>query len=305
MRQRSDDAGRNLRGVWLGPEGAIRWWFDATYKEWLVGGAAFFPAFIVFWLVLPLGVLVFVWCAWFARFLARYASWKRFSATTNYRAYYGLTLVFCVAVAPYPMVWLLPLPWWVAAPSAVAASVFIVRAARPYLDGNRPISYWITTLQNIASGPRPLRPIAEITPEGFMIIDGHDTELGDDLWRFMLAVNNADPEEVTVRRYRQRSPEVEAVLWDIGSGDEKTGHLIIAWLRQRGHEVTVSNVVYTSTPGKGNHPKSADVTLDGAPLPQRCVIFFHQANPMMWGTRPVEEFAVEFEEVSLEIASDS
>jgi hypothetical protein len=303
MWQRSEDAGRNLRGVWLGPEGAFRWWFDATFAEWLLGFAMLLPAFVVLWLVLPLGLLVILVSLSLSAFLARYASWGRFSKAANRWTYFGMLLVFCAALVPYPAAWLLPMSWWLALPSAVATCALIVRAARPYLDGNRPFSYWIATIHAITSGPRQLRPIAEIIPEGFTIIDGHDSDLGDDLWRFMTAINNADPKEAPVRRYRQITPEVEAVLWDIASGDEKTGHLVLAWLREKGLPVTVKNVKYGVTPGVGSYPTYAEVDLDGKRLPQKCVIFLHKGNPRMWGTRTVEAFTTEFEEVPLEITS--
>jgi hypothetical protein len=300
--QRSDDSGRNLRGVWLGPENAFRWPFDATYTEWLMGFLMVGPAFIVFWLVFPFGALLalLAWAA--AGWIARNASFGFGSTYVRRVTWTVVAGVFVGLLSPSVMTWVLPMPWWLAIPSAVAASALAVRAARPHLDGNRPIGYWINTLTNIASGPRPLRPVAEITPEGFMIIDGHDGELSDELWLFMTAVNNANPKEAPVRLFRQRTPEVEAVLWDIGSGDENTGHLVIAWLRSKGLGVQVSNVVYTSTPGNGNHPASADVDLDGVRLPQSCVIFLHKGNPKQWGTRSLADFNTEFEEVPLAIA---
>lgn len=303
MMQRSDDSGRNLRGVWLGPENAFRWWFDATYTEWLMGFTMVFPAFVVFWLVAPFGALIGA-LAWLASgWIARNGNFGIGSTKTRRWTWTAVTIALVALLFPSLMTWFLPMTWWLALPSAVAASAFAVRAVRPYLDGNRPVGYWISTLSNIASGPRPLRPVAEITPKGFMDIVGHDGELSDDLWRFMTAVNNADPTEAPVRNFRQRSPEVEAVYWDIGSGDENTGHLVIAWLRSKGLAVKVSNVVYTSTPGKGNHPASADIDLDGKRLPQSCVIFVYKVNPLIWGTRTVEDFNIEFEEVPLALPS--
>lgn len=297
--QRSDDSGRNLRWVWLGPEGAFRWWFDATGAEWLIGFLMVGPAFIVFWLVAPFGLLIGA-LSWFASgWIARNGNVGFGSPRVRRWTWTVVILALVGLLFPSVLTWVLPMPWWLAAPSAVAASVALVRAARPYLDSNRPVTYWINTLSNIASGPRPLRPVAEITPEGFMIIDGHDAELSDDLWRFMIAINNADPTEAPVRNYRQRSPEVEAVLWDVGSGDENTGHNVLAWLRSKGLEVVVSNVVYTSTPGKPSYPLSADVDLNGKRLPQKCVIFLHKENAQNWGTRSVVDFNIEFEEVPL------
>jgi hypothetical protein len=303
MVQRSDDSGRNLRGVWLGPENAFRWPFDATYTEWFMGFVMVAPAFVVLWLVIPFGLVV-GFLGWLvAGWIAHNGNVGFGSARVRRWTWIAVILALAGLLFPNLMTWALPMPWWLAVPSAVAAAVIAVRAARPYLDGNRPLAYWINTLSNIASGPRPVRPVAVITPEGFATIDGHDTELSDDLWRFMNAINNADPTEAPVRNYRQRSPEVEAVYWDIGSGDENTGHNILAWLRSKGLEVKVSNVVYTSTPGKGNHPASADVDLDGKRLPQSCVIFLHKDNPQNWGTRTVADFNIEFEEVPLAVPS--
>lgn len=301
--QRSDDSGRNLRGVWLGPENAFRWPFDATYTEWLMGFLTVGPAFVVLWLVAPFGVLIgaLTWMA--AGWIARNGNFGYGSIKTKRWTWAAVITSLTLLIIPSVMTWVLPMPWWLAIPSAVATSALMVRAARPYLDGNRPVGYWITTLSNIASGPRPVRPVAEITPEGFAIIDGHDTELSDDLWRFMTAINNADPREAPVRNYRQRTPEVEAVLWDIGSGNENTGHHVLAWLRSKGLDVKVSNVVYTSTPGNGNHPASADVDLDGERLPQSCVIFLHKGDPHNWGTRTIAEFNAEFEEVPLAVTT--
>jgi hypothetical protein len=299
--QRSDDSGRNLRGVWLGPEGAFRWPFDATFTEWLVGFALVGPAFVVLWLVAPFGVLIgaLTWAG--AGWIARNGNVGFGSARARRWTWTGVIIALILLLIPSATTWVLPMPWWLAIPSAVAASAALVRAARPYLDGNRPVAYWINTLSNIASGPRPLRPVAEITPEGFTVIDGHDGDLSDDLWRFMTAVHNADPTEAPVRNYRQRSPEVEAVLWDIGSGDENSGAHVVAWLRSKGFDVQVSNVVYRAYADGSQFPASADVVLNGTLLPQKCVIFVHKANPLLWGTRTLAEFNVEFEEVPLAV----
>lgn len=299
MRQRSDDSGRNLRGVWLGPEGAFRWPFDATFTEWAVSIPAAAAALIMLWLVTPLAVLAAAGLHHISGWLATNASIGLGGHRARYLTWWASGALTLLAVAPDLSTWLMPLPWWLAAPGSIVVAFLAVRAARPYLDGNRPPSYWLATFRRVAAGPRPLRPAAEITTEGFIALDGHDTDLGDDLWAFMSAVNGANPEGAIMGRYRRRTPEVEAVLWDIASGSESTGADVIAWLRGKGLPVTVHSVEYRMAFDGTRYPASADVELDGITLPQKCVIFVHSDAPKVWGTRPIETFANEFEEVHL------
>lgn len=305
--QRAEDPARNLHSVWLGPTNAWRWPFDATYTEWGIGFAVFPLAFGALWLVLPLGVLMILGSLALGRgmagridrdLLAR-ATWtdRANARRRGGRVLTGMAFVLLLALFPAPATWLLPMSWWLAAPGAVYVAFRTVRSARPWVDGNRPVTYWLATLRGIARGPRRRRePLALAFGDDPEI---NDTPLDDGLLDFLARVAEIDPKEVRVTKYRERTPVVEAATFDSSTGREATCGAVVAWLRSRGVEVKVLRLSRQEIVDRDGSTLIVpfDVVLDvaGTEVTDGTVITLTQhGHP---GFVPVDEFSERFERV--------
>lgn len=177
LRQVADGAARQMRRVWLGPEG-IRWPFDATFEQWAVGAVLALADFLLLWLILP-PVLVFGLIVWqfstrLARLImpdrARLAAWGLGGTA-------GLLLAL---LAPNPRAWVLPMPFWLAGPAAAILAVLSVRSVAHFIDWNRPAAYWLGLIRKTAAGPRPYAA-RQIDPEALRLIDPEALRLEDRL----------------------------------------------------------------------------------------------------------------------------
>lgn len=307
---RSEDPARNLHSPWLGPTNAWRWWFDATYTEWGVGAGAWMVLGTLLYWAVPAGLVLAVIAVWAARVLA-----SRFRA--DYLAHVLRTspqngpqrarrvlaatfLLFAVAILPRPRAWLLPLPLLLAAAAAAVLAVLTVRAARPFLDGNRPLTYWWRLLRSLSRGPRAQRAVASLAWTRPPAIN--DDNLDDDVAQIWAVVNATDPEDITVIRYRARQ-EHEAMLFDSRTGQPQECEHVLAWLRERGLEVAIVSVRQWMV---GNRIVSRTVTVKaaGQVLRDGQVIVLAQGDP-----RPVlralspADFARSYVEVSTDAVS--
>lgn len=263
--QRTDDPSRNLREVWLGPNGAWRWPFDATFREWAVGCALSVVAFVVLWLVLPLGVLALVLAWLWSGILARHVgSGIRFIRG----GYFALVLVTLLLLFPRPAQWLRPMPLWMAALGAIAVAFYLVKRLAPFLDGNRPLRYWWAVLRSVASGPRAQRPPATYAAGvpfpvegGYVVFDEvHEWITGQKAHdRFML--NVAAVEEEDVPKYTNRT-EYEAMVWNPRTGREENSTRVIAWLTRHGVDHEVINVRYKTSGGAHEMLLGADLRIN-------------------------------------------
>lgn len=301
--QRSDDPGRSLREVWLGPQGAWRWPFDATMGEWVVAIAATIVAFFVFWLVLPLGgfliLAAWAWARWANRSIRAHRNWTW--------AYFAAIVLAFVAIFPSPGTWALPMSWWLAPLSAITLAVMVVRRARPYLDSNRPFRYWLKTWQHVARGPRPRRTPAVVAPASLTldnVLDEAEPPPMDDMAKFMLAVHNTEPEEIFVGHYRRTIvQEVDVMLWAPKQGRAETSTSVVAWLKQHGVPYSIGKVTYKQTghDAAGNPTEvlsDAELFIDGieGAIPNdRVIVLDLQASTIEIRTR--RSLAEEFEPV--------
>lgn len=245
--QRAEDPARNLHSVWLGPTNAWRWPFDATYTEWGIGFAMFPLAFVSLWLVLPLGALMALGSLASGRGLAHrvdknlLARWTRTTPENarrrGSRALSALVLLLAIALVPNPATWALPMSWWAAVPGALYVAARLVKMARPWIDGNRPVTYWLHTLRGVATGPRARRePLAVGFGDEPQI---NDVVLDDAMADFLALLQQIDPKEVRVPLFRRKMPVVEAATFDSSTGQESTCGAVVAWLRDRGIQVDV------------------------------------------------------------------
>lgn len=188
-RQRSEDPARNLHSVWLGLKDLVRWWFDATYVEWALGITLTLALAALLWLVLPLGALflalAYEWGRWGTRaagddLLQR---WTRAPGRKGIRrgqiAITGIVLLALLLMFSSPATWLLPMHWWLAVPLAVLGAFRAVRWTRPYINANRPVTYWVSALRATANGPRPLRRPEMIIPR--TDLEPHRKAIADDV----------------------------------------------------------------------------------------------------------------------------
>lgn len=297
--QRSDDPGRFLRSVWLGPQNAWRWPFDATFGEWIVAIATTILGFFVLWLVLPLGVLIllvaYAWARWANRSIRSHRNWQW--------GYFSLFALGGLVIFPSPGSWLMPMSWWLAPLGAIILAVQVVRMARPYLDSNRPFRYWLATWQRVAAGPRARRALATFAPAS-LIIDDDDPE-DDARARLMLAVLAYEEVHVaTYRRTRTETTEVEAALWAPRQGRDETSVKVLKWLENRRvpHEIGAVNYRRAWDAAGNEHEVLADIELsiDGSLVPNDRVITIeietgrveHYARREFAETfEPVQEFA--------------
>jgi hypothetical protein len=253
--QRSEDPARNLDSQWLGPSGAWRWWFDATYVEWAAGLVLSIVIGVAYLFVVPAGLLIGLLVRAFAYWLAKgmpISTLMRLTRgtreTARRRAWRGFTVACAAMVAliwPNPMGWLHHLPWWAVPVAAVMSAALVVRRGRPHVDGNRPIAYWVATLRRVAGGPRPRRTPISITPtvRVDIVLDDQITEAMSVL-DFNTAVAAINPKEIVVTEYRRKSPPFEAMLWDSTTQNPATCEHVVAWLRSRGVEVQIEKTEY-------------------------------------------------------------
>jgi hypothetical protein len=283
--QRSTDPARNLLSIWLGPTNGWRWPFDATYTEWGIGFLAFWVYALLVWRVAPVAVLVALAGLRFGRWAAERITLDRLARITFSRPaaarrrgrylFAALVALMAFLLVPSPLAWLLPSPWWLAPPVALTAAVLTTRRIRPFVDGNRPVPYWLATLTDIVTH----RPRAQRAPFAVEIVplltpvaeDGVDQRLIE----WTMAALAVDPKEIIVLQYRERRPVVEAMLFDSTARDERCGEHVVAWLRDRGVSVTVTGVTYARDETRGVDVLTrAFVLANGAPLLDDTIVVF-------------------------------
>lgn len=306
--QRSEDPARHLRSVWLGPTGAWRWPFDATYTEWAIGLVAHLFLMAVLWFVLPFGVLMIggsmLAAGWTSRrmdrrTLARWTFTEPDRARRRaYRVLLGVNVALVLLLFPNPMTWILPLPLLAAGCCALVSAILLVRAARPWIDGNRPVSYWVSAFWSIARGPRPRRD-----PVVFGFTGGPqvpDQLLDDDLMEFLAAVAAVTEEEIQVRFFKRRVPTVEAMHFCQGQHEH-----VVRWLRGKGLPVRVLDVTRREVRGTNGGlyviPLSARIQIGELPPvedDQWVVLSSNRADPViMIDVIDPGDFERDFEEV--------
>jgi hypothetical protein len=286
MIQRSEDASRNLRSIWLGPTGAWRWPVDGTYTEWGIGLLSVPVLFLLLWLVAPVGVLVLLSAALFGRWAASGMALDHLARLTFSRpagarrrgqvVIAGVATSFGLLIVPDPTKWIFPSPFWAAGPLAVALAVPLTRRVRPWIDGNRPVGYWLRSLAGMLRGVGPARaPLAvEVLP---FVLDEEQVDLA--ILEFVASTFATDIREILVIKYQARTPIVEAMLFDSTSGDARLGQHVITWLRDRGAEVRVLAVDFkTVQHADGTQVRvlvRADVRANDVPLVNGQVVVFN------------------------------
>lgn len=249
---RSEDAGRSIPNIWHGPTGAWRWPFDAEYVHWAMGLVAFaLLGTALFWVV-PLAAWALLLDVGLTRWLLgrldndAVARWTRTTPQNarrrGFRILLGLLMLFEAAIVTRPVVWLLPQPLWLSIISALAGAVVFVRRYRRWVDGNRPLAYWIATFRALAHGPRARRPASAVAFGAEPQINS--VPLDDDLADFLATVNATDPKEVRVIIAHPRTAPVEAMLWDSRTGQPETCEHVLAWLADREIDHTVLGTDY-------------------------------------------------------------
>lgn len=207
--QRSDSPARNVPGFWLGdPSSGLRWPFDATFTAWKVWGMLVIPSFVALWLLLPLGLVLAGAVRAFSRYAARSLPvliWRRRNWTGRLAG--AAMALLALAALPYPRLWLLPLPWFVALLAAPLLAVVIARLVMPWITTNTPLSYWRNLLPRIAGAPRARRAPGEyvaVTDYEISETPMHDLEL--------LALT-IDPRKVVMSTATPRVQPVEFFAW--------------------------------------------------------------------------------------------
>lgn len=256
--QRSEDPARNLHGVWLGPSGSWRWPFDATFTEWGIGSTAFVVLVVMLTFIAPLGLVLAVGALAFARWISALVpadSWAGLLHTTAERARprarrIGTGLIVALGLLAFPSVstWLLPMPWVLAVFTALYLATRFVKIVRPHVNGNQPVTYWAKALRHVVHGPRLRRQPVTATP-GELSIDITVSDRASDqimLMEFEMSVLTYDVEEMIVLTYKEKSPTVEAVLFDSRARDPRTCEGVVAWLRARNVNVRTDQITRNS-----------------------------------------------------------
>lgn len=156
--QRSDDAARNLRAIYLGWKG-WRWPFDATYAQWWGGLSLAALLALLFVFVIPC-VIPAAGLTWLLSSLVKRA--RPYGAAWERPAFFAAWLIFIVSIYPDPALWLRPLGGIFAIAAILLALVFaslIAWKTGKHVNGETPVGYWFAVPGRIASGPRPFRPV--------------------------------------------------------------------------------------------------------------------------------------------------
>jgi hypothetical protein len=255
--QRSDDPGRNLHSIFLGLTGWVRWPFDATHVEWALGLVLTIILSLLFVFLIPVLFILMGLSVLAARMFSNrlpLKTLKRLTFGTDenarercYWAFMVMTGAFFGLLIPSPSVWFHPAWPVLAAPAAVVAAFFAVRAARPCIDHNRPVGYWLGTLRKVTRGPRPQRKPLIITL---------DVKVVDKMTPVFEMLEPAVPSPPVPQKTVVLAPEEaavpvpdEAMLFDSRKRDPRLCENVVDWLRGRGVDCFVEHVSYIQRNG--------------------------------------------------------
>ena len=174
---KTDNEGRNIPSVWLGPPDLIRIPFDATYGQWILGFAIALPIFIVLAGVVPVLAWVAIVAWFFGKFVTQRLPDRSPKLLLNPWFWRAAVGIFFLLAVPNPKLWILPM-------NAIAAAFFVpiiaflvVRRVRKYLTPMTPIRYWMRVLWKLLRRPRS-QAAKEFSPVAHL---PEDEELGFDL----------------------------------------------------------------------------------------------------------------------------
>lgn len=144
-----------MPSVWLGPPDVIRWPFDASFTQWVVG----FLIAPILWYLLGFIVPVGLWVVWFGWVFPRNLSKKfprkvpRFIRSPWF--YRSLLALMCLLhYLDKPLSFFLPVNPFAAVPLACIAAFVIVRKVSPWLQPMTPFMYWFGVLVDLVDRPR-------------------------------------------------------------------------------------------------------------------------------------------------------
>lgn len=156
-RQLADDPARIVvsKTPWLGSPGSFRWPWDWSYTTYKVIAMLVLPVFLLTWLVLPIGLYAAVGIRAGTRFAL-----QRMPTLPAGRWWLPVAMAAVVLLNVGTGV-LLPMPFWAAGLATPIAAAMIARRIDPYVDFNRPLRFWLSTLYAMTTGPRATRAVAE------------------------------------------------------------------------------------------------------------------------------------------------
>lgn len=231
--QRSDAPARNVPGYWLGdPSSGWRWPFDATFTAWKVWALAVIPAFVLLWLIVPVGIFI-IYAAMVLAAAARRGAPPIFVGRHNVTPWVGAATValFAVGLTPNPLAWFVPLPIYLAAVVAPLLALFFARTVMPWIETNTPMSYWLRLLPRVAAGPRPRRSPRTLQSTS----PGSDSDVWDPILLHALTI---DPKDIRMPTATPRVQPVEFHQWL--PNDLEKAALTVAWLNDNGFTVKVT-----------------------------------------------------------------
>lgn len=150
--QIADDPGVKIRAPWLGPAGAWRWPWDASYTSWALWAGTTAVGGALLHLAIPV-VLVVAGAAYgVSRYTAALLAPER-TKLVRRSLYWTLMLLSGLSVPSWRF-WVFPMSFWVSLVVAPLLAVWVVRKWGKYVDSNRPLAYWLTVPGAAARGPR-------------------------------------------------------------------------------------------------------------------------------------------------------
>lgn len=209
-RQLADDPARIVaaQADWMGdPDSGWRMPVDWRYHTWRIIAMLVPLLTAVIWLVIPLGLYLAAIVAVSVRWVGR-----RIPLMPALKWVYGgaiaaVALLATILVRSVTM-WLLPMPWWLGILAGPLAAVLVAKRIEGYVDYNRPLRYWATTLRAVLSAPRARR-----APATYELPSPAVADEGADLTPYHLAALMLDPDkEPDMPRFISRE-SVQAVQW--------------------------------------------------------------------------------------------
>jgi len=177
---RTDNEGKNVPSVWLGPPDLIRWPFDASYGQWVLGFALTIPTFTILGFIVP----VIVWAGVFAWFFGKFVT-QRFPDRTpklllNPWFWRGAVMLFVALALPNPLALILPVNIFAALALTPVVAFLIVRKIKRWITPMTPIRYWMRVLWKLLRRPRSAQAAKEFSPVANVAGDEElDFDLGD------------------------------------------------------------------------------------------------------------------------------
>jgi len=149
MPQYSDDDARNLRAVYLGPEG-FRALQDFTYMQYGVSIALGFilgiPIAYLIPAIITIGVVGWIIASFASRFFER----RTLIHWTTFSMFVSLYLL----LDPSPAHWILPLNIFATLALVLVAANVITAKVGKHITGERPIGHWLSLPMKVADAPR-------------------------------------------------------------------------------------------------------------------------------------------------------